>query len=70
MCLKTSKGTLERAVQHLYPMELNCNVIQAEIQQLNLEASVFTPRPRRDAAVAARMRVEQFADRDSEGIIV
>lgn len=68
--LKTSKGTLERAVQHLYPMELNCNVIQAEIQQLNLEASVFTPRPRRDAAVAARMRVEQFADRDSEGIIV
>ena len=58
--LKTSHGTLERPVQHLYPMELTCDVTQAV--QLNPEAPSFGPRPRRDAAAAASLRVQQIAD--------
>ena len=58
--LKTSNGTLERPVQHLYPTELTCYVAQAV--QMNPEAPSFGPRPRRDAAAAASLRVQQIAD--------
>ena len=44
--LKTSNGTLERAVQHLYPMELHCDV-EKKPQPLNPEAVDFDPRPKR-----------------------
>ena len=54
--LRAGKGTLERAVQHLYPLELSCDRenVQAPLQ-LNPEAPTF--RPRRDAAVAAPHRI-------------
>ena len=51
--VKTSNRTLERAVQYLYPMELHCDVIAKRTQCLNLEATDFTPRCRRDTAAAA-----------------
>ena len=57
--LKTPNGTLERAVQHLYPMELHCDVEKK--QPLNPEAVDFDPRPKRAAAVAARLRIQQDA---------
>ena len=54
--LRTGKSILERPIQHLYPLELSCddpgNI--ARPTQLNAQAPVF--RPRRDAALAARIR--------------
>ena len=58
--LKTPNGTLERAVQHLFPMELHCDV-EKKPQPLNPEAVDFDPRPKRAAAVAARLRIQQDA---------
>lgn len=56
--LRAGKSHLERAVQHLYPLELSCNIFKPEkIKQiLRPEAKVF--RPKRDAAVAAEMRIQ------------
>ena len=58
--LKTSNGIIERPVQFLYPLELECDITSAvrETNQLNPEAPQF--RPRRDAAVAAEVRVKQI----------
>ena len=52
--LRAGKSYLERAVQQLYPLELSCDKSsEAENPPLNPEALAF--RPRRDAAVAARL---------------
>ncbi|KAL9957559.1 hypothetical protein ACROYT_G039201, partial [Oculina patagonica] len=61
--LRAGKSYLERAVQQLYPLELSCDRSQ-EVPRppLNPEACVF--RPRRDAAVAARLRVADIAERE------
>ena len=63
--LKTSKETLERAIQHLYPLELTC--LQPS-STLNPSAPEFNynPRPRRDAAVAVAVRVQQFAQQSEQ----
>ena len=54
--LRTSKSILERPIQHLYPLELSCDDPEnvARPTQLDAQAPVF--RPRRDAALAARIR--------------
>ena len=58
--LKTANGHLERAVNHLYPLELSCDVRPStNSDQLNPKAPAF--RPTRDAAVAARLRVQELA---------
>ena len=59
--LKTSKETLERAIQHLYSLELTC--LQPS-STLNPTAPEFNyhARPRRDAAAAAAVRVQQIAE--------
>ena len=49
------------AVQHLYPLELNCDIAQTS-QTLNAEAAEYHLRAARDAATAARTRIEQIAD--------
>ena len=59
--LRSGRGILERAVQHLYPLELTCdrNNDAHQVQrgtQLNPNVQAF--RPRRDAAVAARLRIQ------------
>lgn len=56
--LRAGKTFLERPIQHLYPMELACDRApeRAEVlTPLNAKAPVF--RPRRDAAVAANLRI-------------
>ena len=54
--LRAGKGTLERTVLHLYPLELSCDRENVQTpSQLNPEAPTF--RPRRDAAVAAPHRI-------------
>jgi len=49
---------LERPIEHLYPLELACDKVlerAAAPSQLNTAAPVFCPR--RDAAVAATLRI-------------
>ena len=57
--VRTSKGNLERAVQHIYPLELSCDEPK---WKPNPEAKTFAPRPTRDAAAAAKLRVQQDAE--------
>lgn len=54
--LRTGKSILERPIQHLYPLELSCDDPEnvARPTQLDAQAAVF--RPRRDAALVARIR--------------
>ena len=63
--VRTANGELERAIQQLYPLELS---IEEKNWEPNPSAHAFIPRPRRDAAVAAELRVQQHAqtDRDDE----
>ena len=61
--VKTANGHLERAVNHLYPLELSCD--QSSNQQtLNPLAPVY--RPVRDAAVAARSLIQEVTEIESE----
>ena len=60
--LKTAKSMLDWPVQHLYPLELECDLSTTEPDpRLNpRQAQDF--RPKRDAASAARIRMRQVAD--------
>lgn len=60
--LRAGKDHLERAIQHLYPLELSCD--RSEKAALRVEAPVF--RPKRLAAVKAKEKIQrQFAAEDS-----
>ena len=66
--LRAGKRYLERAVQQLYLLELSCDKSrEAPKPPLNPEALAF--RPRRDAAVAARLRVQDIAECDQDKLI-
>jgi hypothetical protein len=58
--LKTAKGTLERLVQHLYPMQLSSESVKQEANTLNPDAKVF--RPKRKAAEEADERIRKIAE--------
>ena len=71
--LRSGKYHLERAIQHLLPLELSCDgPVQATHEKtpeatdpgpLNPKADVFAPRqPRRDAATAAGLRVQDVVE--------
>ncbi|XP_028393614.1 uncharacterized protein LOC114517960 [Dendronephthya gigantea] len=62
--LKVGTGNLERALQHLCPLELSCDWQQPP--RLNASAPAFQPRPKRDAAAAAELRIRQTAEEDKE----
>jgi hypothetical protein len=59
---KTPNGILERAVQHLYPLELTCD--ESQFRKPYPTAPTFQPRVVRDAAVAAILRVQDFAENE------
>ncbi len=65
--LRAAKNCLERPVQHLYPLELSCDK-PTEFERgrsvLNPEASAW--RPRRDAAVAAELRVKNIVEAEDD----
>ena len=67
--LKTAKGTLERAIQHLFPLELSCDKTPPN-RGMNPNAVEFEcqPRRKRDAAAAAELRIQDAAaeDKDNE----
>ena len=58
--LRAGKSHVERAVQHLFPLELTCDrqLPAGAPVEMNPEAAPF--RPRRDAAVAARLHVQEI----------
>ena len=59
--LRAGKTFLERAVNQLYPLELSCDRSESRPSvQLNPDARDF--RPTRDAAVAARERIQEIVD--------
>jgi len=71
--LRAGRSYLERAIQHLYPMELSCDQVQEEqkeggrMSHLNPSAREF--RPTRRAAVAAAdkiCRIAQVEANDTE----
>ena len=66
--LKTTTESLQRAVQHLYPMKLHSDVNE-KTQPLNHQTTTFNPRPEGDAAVAARVRIEQVANENDRTIL-
>ena len=61
-----SKGVLERPVQHLYPLELQCDftghVSAGADQQLNPDAQTF--RPRRATATATAEKIKDVAENE------
>ncbi|KAK3704546.1 hypothetical protein QZH41_018266 [Actinostola sp. cb2023] len=61
--LRVGQGVLERPVQHLYLLELSCDRGPPEAaKRLNADASAF--RPQREAAVAARARIQEVLEED------
>lgn len=64
--LRAGRSHIERPVQHLYPLELSCDaeVTQGTAMALNPNAQEFAPR--RDAAVAARLRVQDLAQEEQQ----
>ncbi len=50
--IQTAKSDIERPLQHLYPLELSCDLKEQTPVKLNAEAEAFRP-VRRTAAVAA-----------------
>ena len=43
--IQTEKGVLERTPQHLFPLELKCDLSEkTQERRLNAEASVFRPK--------------------------
>ena len=64
--LRAGKSYLERAIQHLCPMELSCDVREtppSQPVQLNPRARDFTPRR---AAVVAAQRIRDIAEKEGE----
>lgn len=61
--LRTPKSVIERPLQHLYSLELTCDMTMAPAA-LNPTVTAF--RPRRNAAVAARARIQELAQTDDQ----
>jgi hypothetical protein len=61
--LRVGQNTLERAVQHLYPMELSCDVAvkTPRPRETELRADVPEFRPKRNAAAIAECRIQDIA---------
>ena len=63
--LKTAGGNqyLERAIQHLYLLELQCDEESSTTSssQLHVDAQEFTLQAKRNAAVAAMLRIRDIA---------
>jgi hypothetical protein len=64
--LKTAGGNnyLERAIQHLFPLELQCD--KKITTRLDPDAQEFTPRRKRNAAAAATLRIRDIVEDEQE----
>ena len=61
--LRCGKSTLQRAVQQLYPLELSCDAKKKETE-LSVDAKEF--RPKRNAAVVAKIQITEQLSRELE----
>ena len=64
---KSAKSMLERAIQHLYPMELSCNLTTETGENsasLNVNAREYIPE--RMTAVAAKLQIRDAAEYQRE----
>ena len=59
--LRAGRGFMEHPIQHLYPWELPCDRNPTPCN--DIPAVEF--RPRRDAAVAARQRIQDIVEHDT-----
>ena len=59
--LRAGKTFMERSPTHLYPLALSCDR-EAKKPQVSLNPDVTPFRPRRDAAVVARQRIQDEAN--------
>lgn len=55
--LRAGKGVLERATQHLYPLELSVD----RTPKARLDPAIPPFRPQRDAAASANLRIQEIA---------
>ena len=72
--LKTAHIRLERPVQHVYPLEITCDkktvtVSPRQATSVQLDPSAAAFRPRRDAAVAARARIQELNEYNQDTVI-
>ena len=61
---------VQRFAQFLYLMELSCDDMEERLKavKLNLDAPEFCTGPKRDAAIAASLRIGDVVDQKHEGI--
>jgi hypothetical protein len=68
--VRTGKSVVERAVQHLFPLELSCDKTEVTEQampaKLNVKAPEFQPRPKRQAAVETKDRMTAVGFEEEE----
>ncbi|XP_068720014.1 uncharacterized protein [Montipora capricornis] len=62
--LRAGRSHIERPIQHLYPLELSCDRDGVRGTTTTLDPGAPAFRPRRDAAVAAELRVQDLAQED------
>ena len=58
-------GFMERPIQHLYPLELSCDRNPTPYNDTPLNPTVVEFRPRRDAVVVARQRIQDTVEQDT-----
>ena len=54
--LRSGKSSIQRPIQHLYPLELNCDIKREKEKELNVEASPF--RLKRTVAAIAEIGIQ------------
>ena len=69
--LKTTHGTIERPVQHLYPLDIACDKdtvrdTSKDTISVPLNPSAAEFRSRCDAAVSARIRIQELNELELE----
>jgi hypothetical protein len=64
--LRAGKSHLERAVQHLYPLELSCDVSKPKKNTQDLDPNAQAFRLKRDAAAAATMQLQDIAENEED----
>ena len=64
--LRAGKNHLERAVQHLYPLELSCDVSKPKTKTADLDPNAQAFKPKRDAAAAATVRLQDIAEEEKK----
>ena len=68
MKLRAGKSYLERAVQHLYPLEISSDITPStEEPSMNVNAEEF--RPRRNASEIARIMITELANDEMEELL-